>query len=357
MEAAIRRVLSRGQFILGPEVARFEEEFARFCRVSHGVGLASGTDALELALRGLKIGPGDLVATVSFTFLSTADAIRKVGAQPLFVDIDPATYTMDPAHLELLLKRMPASRRRRIRALLPVHLYGHPCDMGALGRIARREGWPVVEDCAQAHGAEWGSKRVGGFGQIGCFSFYPTKNLGALGDGGMAVTSSGALADRLRMLRFQGRKGKDLQLFDGLNSRLDELQAAILRVKLPSLDGWTRSRRRLAGLYAEGLRSLPVQLPVEAAGARHVYHLFCIQATRREDLRKWLARRGIGTGIHYAIPVHRQPLYRSGESRPLPLPVTERVSRRILSLPLFPEMTAGEVTRVCRAVTEQFSRR
>lgn len=352
IEAALKRVVSSGNFILGPEVARFEKEFARFCGVPYGVGVASGTDALELALKALGIGPGDLVATVSLTFLSTVDAIRKVGARPLFVDVDPATCTMDPGHLESLLKKMPASRRKRIKAILPVHLYGHPCDMTALGRMAKREGWSIVEDCAQAHGAKWGSRRVGSFGDLGCFSFYPTKNLGAFGDAGMVVTSSAALEKQLRLLRFQGREEKDRQRVLGNNSRLDEIQAAVLRIKLKHLTRWIQRRRELAALYRQALRGAPVQLPVEVAGAYHTYHLFCIQTPRREQLRKALAARRIPTAVHYRIPVHRQPAHRDDSAGfPVRLPVTDQVSRRILSLPLFPEMTAAEVGRVCRAVT------
>ncbi|MBI1952833.1 MAG: DegT/DnrJ/EryC1/StrS family aminotransferase [Candidatus Omnitrophica bacterium] len=338
-----------GQFILGPEVEAFEKEFASWTGARFGIGVASGTDALELALRALGIGPGDAVLTVSFTFLATASAIRKVGAKPVFVDVDPRTCTMDLRHLTEVLKRMPAPQAKRIKAILPVHLYGHPCDMPAIGRLARKKGWKIVEDCAQAHGAAWNGKRVGTFGDLGCFSFYPTKNLGGCGDGGMVVTSSPALARRLKILRFQGRPDKERQVLDGLNSRLDELQAALLRVKLTRLNGWLAARRRLASCYTRLLRDLPLTLPAETARARHVYHLYVVQSPMRDLLRKALLRQGIPSAIHYPFPVHRQSFYRENAG-PLKLPVTERLARQVLSLPLFPEMKPSELKRVAAAV-------
>lgn len=355
LQSALHRVTTRGDFILGPEVDRFEKSFSRFCKVSHGVGVASGTDALELALRVLGIGAGDFVATVSFTFLSTVSVIREVGAQPLFVDIDPASYTMDPGHLEEQLRHLPSAHRRRVKAILPVHLYGHPCDMDALDRIARAEGIPIVEDCAQAHGARWKGKPVGGFGRLGCFSFYPTKNLGAHGDGGMVVTKSAALSTRLRRLRLQGRANKDRQVIEGLNSRLDELQAAILNVKLPFLPGWVRQRRLLAGVYHEQLRGIPSLIrPSAGQGATHAWCLYVIRSPRRDELRKFLGRQGIFAQIYYPIPVHRQPLYRRHYAK-VSLPETDRASRQVLALPIFPELRADEVRRICLQIRRFFS--
>jgi len=345
-------VLGQTRFILGPEVASFETEFARFCGSRFGVGVGSGTDALELALRALGIGPGDGVVTTAFTFLSTVEAIWKVGATPWLADIDPATCNLDPEQVELLLKRLPSAARNRIRTILPVHLYGHPCDMDGIGRITRREGWKLVEDCAQAHGAAWNRQPVGSFGQVNCFSFYPTKNLGAYGDAGMVVTQSAALAQRLRILRFQGRKEKDRQILWGLNSRLDELQAAILRVKFKYLPRWTRQRRHLAVLYTELLLGCPaLQLPVERPSARHAYHIYGIQVPRRNSLQSALTRQGIQTAVHYAVPIHHQPLFRKLFPKNIPnLPVTDRAAKRILSLPLFPELTEQEVRRVAGAI-------
>lgn len=350
--------MEKGHFILGEEVARFEEEFSRFCGTRFGVGVASGTDALELALRACRIGAGDRVMTVSFSFLSTADAIRKVGARPLFVDVDPRTYTIDPSQVQALIRRLRPPERRRLKAVLPVHLYGHPCDMDALMALARRERLQVIEDCAQAHGASWKGKPVGSFGICGCFSFYPTKNLGAYGDGGMVVTSSLQIAQRLRQLRFQGRKDPDLQSMDGMNSRLDELQAALLRVKLRRLGGWIEKRRALARLYEKNLKPLSgaLQLPFEDSRGKHAYHLYVVQALRREALQKALSRQGISSAVHYRIPIHRQRLYQmGGNGSPAQLAVTDQLARRALSLPLFPEMTPQEIKRVANAILRFYS--
>ncbi len=350
LDGAVKQVMANGCFILGPHVERFEEEFAAFCHAGFGIGVATGTDALELALQAVGVGPGDLVLTPSFTFLSTVDAIRKVGARPVFLDIDPTTYTLDPEQIPARLKNIPASARRKIKAILPVHLYGHPCDMTAIGQMARRHGWRIIEDCAQAHGARWQGRPVGSFGDIGCFSFYPTKNLGAYGDAGMAVTSSKQMAQRLRMLRQQGRRDKEHQVIEGRNSRLDELQAAILRVKFKYLSDWTRQRRALAAHYTKKLHGLPIELPEEAAGAFHVYHLYAFQTTRRAALQAALARQSIGSAVHYRIPVHKQPLAHRNQAYPIHLPVTEQVAKQVLSVPLFPEMTRAEADRVCRAL-------
>lgn len=355
LEKVMARVTAKGIFILGPSVARFEKEFARLCKVRHGVGVASGTDALELALRALRIGPGDGVAVVSFTFLSTVEVIRKVGAWPLFVDIDPATYTMDPDALKCSLKNLPAARRRQMKLILPVHLYGHPCQMDEIQSIARREDLQIVEDCAQAHGAQWRARPVGSFGQIGCFSFYPTKNLPAHGDGGMAVTGSSVLAARLKTLRVQGRKEKDLQLDEGLNSRLDELQAAILRVKLAHLPQWIRRRQALARQYDRELFGIPgLQCPHRSSEATHAFCLYVIRTRERERLKKALWKKGVMAQVYYPLPVHRQPLYRR-RFRGIHLPQTDCASRQVLALPIFPELREDEVSRVGGIIRRFFS--
>ncbi len=350
LQRAVARVLSKGHFILGPEVARFERGFARFCGRRFGVGVASGTDALELALRAFGIGPGHLVATVSFTFIATADAIRHVGAEPVFVDIDPATCTMSPASLRERIGRLSLSDRRRLKAVIPVHLFGHPCDMDAILRIAKRHRLKVIEDAAQAAGARWKGKPVGSFGEAGAFSFFPSKNLGAFGDGGMVVTDSAPMAARLRSLRVHGRREGGDQFDLGRNSRLDELQAAVLNVKLRRLPRWLLSRRRLAHFYNGKLAGLNgVTTPVEAPGARHAFCLYVIRSARRDFLREKLKRAGIATQVYYATPVHRQPVY-GGQYRRLKLPETEKACRQVLALPIFPELTRAEQLQICRAV-------
>ncbi len=350
--ASFRRVLQSGQFILGPEVARFEREFASFCQARYAVGVASGTDALELSLRALRVGPGDGVITVSFTFISTVDAILHVGAEPLFVDIDPSTYTMDPQGLSRLLHRLGRSGRRRVKGILPVHLYGHPCRMDALREIARRYRLFIVEDAAQAAGARWKGRPVGSFGELGCFSFFPSKTLGGFGDGGMVVTRSLKLARQLRCLRVQGRGGSGQELFLGRNSRLDELQAALLRVKLKNLSRWVAQRQRLAAFYTRELGRLPGLIcPASAPGATHAFSLYGIRVKERQRLWRHLTRQGIAAQAYYPVPVHRQPVHRS-RWRGVHLPETERAAQEVLALPLFPELTRGEQMRICQAVSE-----
>ena len=349
LRRACDAVMKRGSFILGQEVDRFEREFARFCRTRFAVGVASGTDALELALRALGVGPGDLVATVSLTFLATGDAILHVGAEPLFIDIDPRTYTMNPADLDRRLRRLSARDRKRLKAVLPVHLYGHPCDMDSIRRVAAKHRLAVVEDAAQAAGARWKGRPVGSFGDAGCFSFFPSKNLGAFGDAGMVTVSSGKAAERIRSLRMHGREGK-LQTALGRNSRLDEIQAAILRVKLRRLRRWVEQRRALARAYTRRLDGLPGLIcPVEAPGAEHAYHLYVIRSRRREKFRQALEKRGISSRVYYPVPLHRQPLYR-GLTHGTGLNETDRACREVLALPIFPELTPSEFNRVCAAV-------
>lgn len=348
----IRSVLARGQFILGKEVASFEKEFASVCHARYAVGVASGTDALELSLRVSGVGPGDLVATVSFTFLATVDAILHVGAQPLFIDIDPLTYTMNPKDLEEKLEALALSGRRRIRAVIAVHLFGHPCDMDGIAAIARRFRLAVIEDAAQAAGARYRGKPVGSFGKLGCFSFFPTKNLGAFGDGGMVVTNSKTLAEKLRTLRVHGRAGRQgLQKVLGRNSRLDELQAAVLQVKLRHLSKWVACRRRIARQYAKQLsRVTEMECPSEVGPSHHAYHLYVIRARKRDALQAALKREGIAAYPYYGLPVHRQPLHRVRFGK-ISLPHTAEACREVLALPLFPEMTQAEVDRVCRAIS------
>jgi dTDP-4-amino-4,6-dideoxygalactose transaminase len=342
--AAQRSVLEKGQFILGEEVSAFEEEFAHYCGVPYGVGVGSGTDALFLALKAAGIGEGDEVITVSHSFIASAIAISMTGAKPVFVDIDPKTYTMDPSELEYLLKKR--KRRNRVKAILPVHLYGQPAEMDVLLEIANRYHLFLIEDACQAHGAEYQGKKAGSFGLLGCFSFYPTKNLGAYGDGGMVVTGDKKLYDKVRLLRCYGEKKKYEHVLKGGNSRLDEIQAAILRVKLKHLDLWNGERRRKALAYKRMLESTEVACPVEKEQARHVYHLFVIRTKRRNALQAFLKEKGIGTLIHYPTPIHIQKAYRELGYRKGDLPVTEKHAQEVLSLPFFPELTTEEMGKV-----------
>jgi dTDP-4-amino-4,6-dideoxygalactose transaminase len=353
--SATERVYARGQFILGEEVSAFEKEFADYCGVRYGVGVGSGTDALTLALRAAGIGKGDEVVTVANSFIATALAISFAGAKPVFVDIDPETHTMDPNALEHLLKRrMGKGRSRKIKAILPVHLYGHPCSMSAIMEIAHRHRLWVIEDAAQAHGAEYDTRKVGSFGAMGCFSFYPTKNLGAYGDGGMVVTDKKKIYENLRLLRCYGEKSKYHHISKGMNSRLDELQAALLRVKLKYLDPWNEARREKARAYTALLESAPILKPYEKEPAHHVYHLYVIRTKHRNSLQKFLKERGIGTLIHYPIPIHLQKAYRDLGHRKGHLPFTEQLSQEVLSLPFFPEMEDSEMEGVAEGVRSFF---
>jgi len=347
--AAIARVLESGRYILGPEVAAFEEEFAAYLGVRHAVGVASGTDALALSLRALGVGPGDAVLTVSHTAVATVAAIGICGAQPVFVDIDPVSFTLDPGRLEEAIR---GAGDKRLKAIVAVHLYGHPADMEAILDIARRNGLPVVEDCAQAHGAALEGKKVGGFGALAAFSFYPTKNLGAIGDGGMVVTSDKELAQRVRELREYGWRERYVSEIPGTNSRLDELQAAILRAKLPALESDNAARQRLAQIYDRLLTDAEVETPRVRPGVLHAYHQYVIRAARRDELQRHLVAKRIATLIHYPVPVHLQPAYRGEAVQPGGLPQTERAVTRILSLPLFPELAAADVEAVAREILD-----
>jgi dTDP-4-amino-4,6-dideoxygalactose transaminase len=351
IDAAIHQVLESGQFILGPNVSVLEEELAGFLGVARAVTMASGTDALHLALRALGVGPRDLVLTPAFTFVATATAVSYIGARPVFADIQPATFNLDPDRVDESLAARGSGRRihGRVRAMVPVHLYGQPADMDRLLAIARDRGIAVVEDAAQAIGAEYHGKRVGGLGRIGCFSFYPTKNLGALGDGGLATTQDPELAGRLRSLRVYGGRERYLHEELGFNSRLDEIQAAVLRVKLAFLEQWTERRRAIAERYRVGLAGSGVGLPVEAPGSRHVYHQFAIRVPDRDAVQRRMAERGVRTAVYYPLPLHLQPMYRELGHRSGDFPEAERAAREVLCLPIYPELTDAHVDEAVTA--------
>ena len=347
IDAAVARVLANGRYILGPEVDAFEQAFAEWNGVHFAMGVASGTDAIALGLRALGIGPGDAVATVSLTASATAAAIELAGATPVLVDIEASSFNMDPEALERLLRAAP----RPIRAIVPVHLYGRPARIGEIRALGQRWGAVVVEDCAQAHGAVAEGRLVGGFGEVGAFSFYPTKNLGALGDGGMLVTDDAEVAARARSLREYGWRRRFVSEAAGMNTRLDELQAAVLKVKLERLDRTNARRRAIASAYAEGLAELPLVLPQEGIGEVHVWHQYVVRAPDRDRLRQALAQRGVMTAIHYPEPLHRQSAYADRLSiGPGGLAVSEKVCAEILSLPIYPELTDASVSRVIDAL-------
>jgi dTDP-4-amino-4,6-dideoxygalactose transaminase len=349
--SAIARVLQSGWYILGGEVAAFESEFAVFLGVRHAVGVGNGTDAVAIALRACGTGPGDAVVTVSHTAVATIAAIELTGASVVLVDIDPATFTMDVNRLEEAIHES-ASRELRLKAVVPVHLYGHPANMPAIMEIARRHGLRVVEDCAQAHGATIGGKMAGTWGDAAAFSFYPTKNLGAIGDGGAIVTNDPALAENFFLLREYGWKNRISQRA-GLNSRLDEIQAAILRVKLKHLSAENARRHELAQLYNNLLSGGKFRLPKSLPGVDHVFHQYVIRTPQREHLKNFLKERGVGTAIHYPVPVHFQPAYVSRLSVPKAgLLQTENAAREILSLPMHPQLTDEEAKQAAAAVRE-----
>ena len=346
IQAAIRRVLDSGHYILGPEVGAFEREFAGYLGAAHAVGVANGTDALELALRAVGVRPGDGVVTVANTATATVAAIELTGAEAVLVDIDRPTMTMDPAALE---RRLVAAGGLPIRAVVPVHLYGHPADLPRITEIARRHGLAVVEDCAQAHGAAIQGRRVGTWGAAAAFSFYPTKNLGAVGDGGAVVSNDARVADQVRLLRQYGWRERYVSDQPGKNSRLDELQAAILRVKLVHLDADNRKRQALAEQYRRGLAGTKLALPAIAPGCEPVWHQFVVRTPDRDALRAHLAAADIQTAVLYPVPIHHQPAYRDDR---LHLPVTELACRELLCLPLHPGLEMADVEAVCARIAE-----
>jgi dTDP-4-amino-4,6-dideoxygalactose transaminase len=342
---AISKVIQETDFILGREVRLFEEEFAAFCDAHHAVGVDSGTSALELALRALEIGPGDEVITAANSFIASALGISHAGAKPVLVDVDPCTYTLD-------VKAVERAITRRTKAVIPVHLYGHPAHMDPIGRLADKHGLVVIEDACQAHGARYKGKRVGSLGHAAAFSFYPGKNLGAYGDGGMVVTNDPKIAKQLEMLRNYGQKEKYRHFFRGYNRRLDTLQAAILRVKLKYLDKWNAARRWNAKLYQRHLEGSGIVLPGEAGGAEAVWHLYVIRTEQRDALQGHLASKGIHVGIHYPVPIHLQPAYEDLGHKRGAFPVTEAYADRILSLPMYAELTSGQIEHISSTISE-----
>jgi len=354
IDAAIARVLQSGSYILGKEVEAFEAAFATFLGVANAIGVASGTDAIEIALRACRIGLGDLVFTVSHTAVATIAAIERAGATPVLVDVEPGTYTMAPRELSRVLRKPPSGRPA---AVLPVHIYGQPAELSALADIARAYGLRLIEDCAQSHGALYHGAAAGSFGDLACFSFYPTKNLGALGDGGMVVTNDSALATALREIREYGWRERYVSARNGINSRLDPIQAAILGIKLRSLTADNARRQAIADRYDAGLSGLPLTVPTRRAQATHVFHQYVIRFAARDALREVLHAADIASGIHYPVPVHQQPAYAGRLAcGPCGLGVTERAAPQILSLPIFPQLSdeaADRVIAVIRRFTHQ----
>lgn len=344
IDHAIERVVNNTAFVGGPEVRSFEEEFAAYCDVAHCVGVANGTDAIYLALRALGIGKGDEVITVSHTFIATAEGITLTGATPVFIDIKEDTMLMDPDLLETAITP-------RTKAIIPVHLYGQTCEMDQILEIAKRHKLKVVEDAAQAHGARWKGRRAGSIGDVACFSFYPGKNLGAYGDAGGVVSNNKELIDRIRLIANHGSSDKYTHEIEGVNSRLDGLQAAILRIKLRQLDKWNAQRRAHAAFYNEALLNSRLTPVAVHPDAEPVWHLYVVRVADRVELQKRLQEDGIASGIHYPTPLHQQPAYRYLKMAQRSLPVTERVAKEIVSLPMYPELTAPELEAVVKSAT------
>jgi dTDP-4-amino-4,6-dideoxygalactose transaminase len=339
VDAAVARVIDSAQFVLGPDVAAFEDRFAAYCNVDHCRAVNSGTSALHLALLAAEIGPGDEVITVSMTFVATTAAILYCGAKPVFVDVDPVSWTMNPALIE-------AAITPRTKAILPVHLHGLMADMDPIMEIARRHGLVVIEDAAQAHGAEYKGRRAGSIGDLGCFSFYPGKNLGAYGEGGAVVTNNPDLARRVSLLRDWGQESKYNHVVAGYNFRMDGIQGAVLNVKMDHLEPWTEARRAVATQYDSLLEKLPFERPRPPTHSRHVYHVYAVRLARRDEALKVLQEGGIGVGIHYPVPVHLQKAYANLGCRAGDYPVTERLANDFLSLPIYPELQPHQVTEV-----------
>jgi dTDP-4-amino-4,6-dideoxygalactose transaminase len=344
VDAAVSAVFESGHFILGPEVEAFEREFGAYCETAYTVGVSSGTSALQLALLAAGVGKGDEVITPAFTFVATVAGIEYTGARAVLVDVNPVTLTIDP-------RRIEAAITAKTKAIIPVHLYGRPADMDPIMAIARTYGLVVVEDAAQAHGAQYKGRRVGSIGDLGCFSFYPGKNLGAAGDAGAVTTSDESYAQKVRILRDWGAEEKYLHVVKGFNFRLDEIQAAILRVKLLRLEAWNKLRRRHARAYSSLLSGTSLCLPVDAPDGRHVYHLYSVRVHERDRVRSELHAAGVQAGIHYPIPVHLQPAYTNLGYRVGDFPASERSADEVLSLPLYPEMTSAAIERVARVIT------
>ena len=345
LDEAIGRVLDSCEFALGSEVERFESEFASFCDTREAIAVNSGTSALHLALLAAGVGEGDEVITSPSTFVATVAAIRATGARPVFVDIDRHRYTIDP-------NRIPAALSAHTKAIVPVHLYGQCADMAAIGEIAANQGLSVIEDACQAHGAEYRLRRAGSIGDSGCFSFYPGKNLGACGEGGIVVTNDAEQALRMRRMRDWGQKSKGDHVLPGFNYRMDGIQAAVLRVKLRYLNEWNERRAACATRYTELLADSGLVLPIAAPDGKHVWHVFAVRSRRRDALRDELARAGIATAIHYPVPVHLQPPQRDLGYRPSEFPHSERLAGEVLSLPIHPELSAADLDEVAGAILE-----
>ncbi|OWV89896.1 erythromycin biosynthesis sensory transduction protein eryC1 [Rhizobium sp. R635] len=344
IDAAVLGVLASGQYILGEEVLRLEQEFADYCNVKHAIAVNTGTSALHLSLLAAGVGPGDEVITVPFTFVATVSAICYTGATPVFVDVEPVTLTMDPAQLE-------AKITSRTKAIIPVHLYGQMADMDGIMAVADHYGIPVIEDACQAHGARYKGARAGSIGASGCFSFYPGKNLGACGEGGIAVTNSDEQAKTMRMLRDWGQEQRYHHLLKGFNYRMDAIQGAILRVKLRHLEAWTEARRSHGRRYSSLLAGSPhLRTPVEVAERRHVYHVYAVRSGDRDGLQRVLTAEGIPSGLHYPIPVHLQKAHADLGHQVGDFPVSEAAAREVLSLPIYPEMPVQHVDQVAAAL-------
>ena len=369
IQEAINRVLDSSAFILGEEVAKFEEEFAKFCNTKYAIGTSSGTSALHLALLSLGIGEGDEVITTPYTFTATVETIIHCGARPIFVDINPRNYNIDVQKLEEFIKRRcrfnsktgqlvnrPTGQRtngptdQRVKAIIPIHLYGQPADLDPILKLAKKYNLKVIEDAAQAHGAEYKGRKVGSIGDIGCFSFYPGKNLGAYGDGGMVVTNDEEIADKIRCLRDHGRKEKYEHFMIGYNYRLDALQAAILKIKLKYLNEWNEKRRKNASIYNELLKDLDIVIPYEEEYVKHVYHLYVIRTKERDEVYKFLQKKGIACGIHYPLPLHLQKAYRYLGYKEGDFPVAEECAREVISLPIYPELKREEIEYIVKTL-------
>ena len=346
--AVFQRVLEHSSFILGPEIEEFEKAFAAYLGADHCVTASNGTTALQLVLAALKIGPGDEVITVANTFIATAEAVTAVGARPVFVDVDPISYNMDVSSVESAITP-------RTRAIMPVHLYGQCADMDVLLAIAKRHHLHLIEDACQAHGAEYKGRKAGTFGIAGCFSFYPGKNLGALGEGGAISTNDGELAQRLRMLRDHGSQRKYEHSVPGYNFRLEGLQGGILKVKLPHLDGWNEQRRSIAAIYRKAFQGSAIVPPREMPDCKHIYHLYVVQVENRDAIKEELAASGIATGLHYPVPLHLQEAYRDLGYSQGDFPVAEKLAKRILSLPMYPGMSAEAADYVAATMLELVS--
>jgi dTDP-4-amino-4,6-dideoxygalactose transaminase len=354
IDQAMAEVVRSGQFILGPQVQALEKELASYCQCSFAVGVASGTDALHLALRACGIGEGDGVITPPFTFIATTEAISYVGARPIFADIEADTFNLNVNQVEDLLKGRAKSPRLssqgRPKAVLPVHLYGRSADMTTLEELASTHGLKVIEDCAQAIGSEHKARRAGSFGQAGCFSFFPTKNLGGYGDGGMITTNDADLADRFRVLRQHGSRVRYYHEELGFNSRLDEIQAGILRAKLRHLDSWIEGRRKIADLYRQHLSWEPILTPSDDPEGRHIYHQFTIRVAQRDALQEYLKGKGVASMVYYPVPLHRQKVYADLGHEEGDFPESEKAAKEVLSLPIYPELTPEQAAFICEAI-------